>query len=98
MLKSRLELAGVFRDAGYTVGAEIGVFDGYFSEYLCQQIPNLKLYGIDPWEVYPGYRDHKFESSMKAAEAKAHARLKDFNYEFIKKYSTEAVKMFDDVS
>lgn len=92
MLKSRLALAEYFRDQGFKIGAEVGVFDGYFSEHLCRTISNLKLYSVDPWEVYPGYRDHKFEQSMRAAETKAHERLAPYNVEIIKKYSVDAAK------
>lgn len=98
MLKSRLELARVFREKGFSVGAEIGVFDGYFSEYLLKSIPGLRLYGVDPWEVYPGYRDHKFESSMQAAEVKARERTKGYDYHIIKKYSVDAAKGFENNS
>lgn len=98
MLKNRLALIELFRDKGFKVGAEIGVFDGYFSEFMCQTIPGLKLYSIDAWEVYPGYRDHKFESSMRNAEVKARERLALFDVDIIKKFSIEAVKDFADDS
>lgn len=98
MFKSRLSLAEWFKDKEFKVGAEIGVFDGYFSEYLCQTIPGLKLYSVDAWEVYPGYRDHKFVSSMQAAEAKARERLEKFDCKIIKKFSVDAVKDFEDES
>lgn len=38
-----------FAEAGYTVGAEIGVDRGRFSEYMCQNIPGLHLNAVDPW-------------------------------------------------
>lgn len=98
MLKSRLELAAYFSKAGFKVGAEIGVFDGYFSEHLCKTISGLKLYSVDAWQVYPGYRDHKFEESMRNAEAKARERLAPFDVEIIKKFSMDAVKNFEDGS
>lgn len=98
MFKNRLELAAHFATLGFTVGAEVGVFDGYFSEHLCRTIPGLKLYSVDAWAVYPGYRDHKFESSMRAAEEKARARLAPFNAKIIKKFSTDAAQDFEDES
>lgn len=96
MLHNRLALAQHFATLGFKVGAEIGVFDGYFSEYLCKTIPGLKLYSVDPWEVYPGYRDHKFERSMRNAEAKARERLALYDCTIIKKYSMDAVKDVED--
>lgn len=98
MIKSRLALAQHFATLGFRTGAEVGVFDGYFSEYLCKTIPGLKLYSVDPWEVYPGYRDHKFVENMRAAEAKARERLASFNVEIIKKYSVDAAKYILDGS
>lgn len=98
MFKNRQELIKSFEERGLKVGAEIGVFDGYFSEFMCQSIPGLKLYSIDAWEVYPGYRDHKFERSMRNAEAKARERLEQFDVTIIKKFSMEAAKDFEDES
>lgn len=98
MFRSRLALAQHFATLGFRTGAEVGVFDGYFSEYLCKTIPELKLYSVDPWEVYPGYRDHKFESSMRAAEERAKERLAPFNVQIIKKYSVDAAKDVPDES
>ena len=96
MLKSRIELAQHFAKSGFTCGAEVGVFGGYFSEVLLKTIPDLKLYAIDAWAVYPGYRDYKFEESMRKAEELARSRLANSNCEIIKDFSTNAVKLFAD--
>jgi len=97
-LSSRLELAKHFAKLDFKTGAEIGVFSGYFSEVLCQAIPNLKLYCVDAWEVYPGYRNSKFEPNMLEAYNTAKTRLAPFNAQIIKKFSTDAVKGFKDGS
>ena len=98
VLKNRLDLAQYFNELGYKVGAEIGVFGGHYSEILCKAIPGLKLYCIDPWEGYKGYRDHKFESSFNRALAEAHEKLDQYDCEFIQKFSLEAVGGFEDGS
>ncbi len=98
MFKSRLALAEHFATLGFKTGAEIGVFDGYFSEHLCKTIPRLFLYSIDAWEVYPGYRNQKFVGNMQEAEAKARERLGSFNCTIIKKFSIDAAKDFEDES
>lgn len=98
MLKNRQQLAELFNTLEFRVGAEVGVFDGYYSEILCNTILGLKLYSIDPWAVYAGYRDHKFEESMRNAEEKARARLKPFNVTIIKKFSEEAANEIEDSS
>ncbi len=98
ILRNRLELAKHFAKLGFKTGAEVGVFSGYYSEVLCQTIPNLKLYCIDPWEVYPGYRDRKFEPNMREAYETAQTKLAPFDVEIIKKYSLDAAKDFKDKS
>lgn len=95
---SRFELAEYFNKQGYKVGAEVGVFDGSYSKILCDAIPNLKLYCVDPWTVYKGYRDHKFTTSMQRAEDKARETLAPYNCHFIKDFSVEAAKTFADES
>lgn len=95
-MKNRIELADFFRDCGFTVGAEIGVWDGRYSEMLCKIIPNLKLSCIDPWEGYKGYRDHGVNSSFRRAYDTAKKVLKPYNCTIIRKYSMDAVKNFKD--
>lgn len=46
-MKNRTELAKHFAELGFKKGAEIGVFKGYYSQVLCENIPSLKLYCID---------------------------------------------------
>jgi hypothetical protein len=55
-MKNRIELITHFKDLGYTKGAEIGVFDGRFSEVICQTIPGVELLCVDSWvvgEIFP---------------------------------------------
>ena len=42
-----------FAENGYLVGAEIGVFRGKNAHDICSTIPNVKLYGIDPYPIFP---------------------------------------------
>lgn len=87
----------MFKELGFTTGAEVGVYRGAYSEILLKAIPGLKLYGIDLWERYPGYKDYpKEDISLTINEAKE--RTKDYNCELIKDWSTEAVKRFEDNS
>lgn len=48
-MRNRTELAQHFRDQGFKIGAEIGVFKGEYSKELLEIIPELKLYGVDNW-------------------------------------------------
>ncbi len=48
----REDLAVLFGELGYRVGAEIGTAEGRFAEVLCKANPRLKLYCVDPWAPY----------------------------------------------
>lgn len=50
-MQNRIKLIEHFRDLGFKKGAEIGVFDGRFSEVICETIPGVDLLSIDSWEV-----------------------------------------------
>lgn len=97
-MKNRLALAQYFNELGFKTGAEIGVWDGIYSEILCKNIPGLKLYSIDCWEPYKGYRDHTLNHKAENAYEKAKERLLPFGATLIKKYSMDAVKDFADGS
>ncbi len=49
---SRGGLMRLFAKFGFKLGVEIGVQKGKFSQLMCQSIPDLRLIGVDPWEVY----------------------------------------------
>jgi hypothetical protein len=92
-------LADLFRELQFKVGVEIGVRDGEYSEILCKANPDLKLYGVDPYEPHHGYRDITRQSTFDKNWEMAHDRLRPFpEYEFVKDYSSKAVKSFADKS
>ena len=41
-----------------SVGAEVGVAQGWHALILCQAIPGLVLHAVDVWEPYDGYREY----------------------------------------
>ena len=94
----RNDLADLFCELGYKVGVEIGVFRGVYSEVLCKANPELMLYSIDPWMLYPTYRDFRKKSVLDDAHAMAAELLSPYNCEMIKKTSMEAVGAFEDES
>ena len=47
---SRNELPEFFKEMGYRVGAEIGVYKGQFTERFCRE--ELKIHAIDNWAIY----------------------------------------------
>ena len=93
----RDNLPGLFKELGYKVGAEIGVLDGEFSEQLCETIPGLKLYGIDPWKLVGRYESYD-QSRLDKAYERTKDRMAKYNCELIKKTSMEAVGDFEDNS
>ena len=92
-------LPGLFRDLGFTTGAEVGVGVGHFSKRLCKKNKKLKLYSIDAWQCY-GYYLSKVQRQerMEAKYQAAIRRLSPFNSTIIREFSRVAVKRFDDNS
>lgn len=94
---SRNDLPKFFKQMGYKVGAEIGVYKGEFSEKFAKA--GLQLYAIDPWRIYKDYGNPRGQKRL------------DFQYEhtkrvlapykkckIIRKTSMEAVEDFPDGS
>lgn len=95
----RDDLIGWIRDLDFKVGVEIGVERGFYAEMICKFNPQLKLYAIDPWNAYEGYRDHTNQEGLERLYGYAKRRLEPMeNCEIIKDFSMEAVKKFDDDS
>lgn len=96
-LKNRIELAKYFAELGFKTGAEIGVSHGIYSEILCQSIPNLKLFGVDPYWAYPGNRHYRDQESHDATYINAKKRLEKYpKFIFMKTTSIEATKYIAD--
>jgi hypothetical protein len=94
----RNNLAELFGELGYKVGAEIGTERGLFAEVMCKANPGVKLFCIDAWRVYPGYRDYQNTGILEGRHAQAQTRLSPYNVELINAYSMDAVKDFADNS
>ena len=93
----RENLAELFNELGFTVGAEIGVLYGAFSKQLCEKNPNLKLYCVDPWHAHH-YYGFMTEEKAEGLYQQAKKNLEGLNVEFVRKKSTEAVLDFKDAS
>jgi len=48
----RDELPKFFKELGFKVGAEVGVYKAAYSELFCKE--GFKFYAIDPWMAYQG--------------------------------------------
>jgi hypothetical protein len=90
----RVDLARLFNELNFKIGAEIGVWEGRYSEYICKTIPEVELYCIDSWVNYDDY----FISNMERAEERARERLQNYNCHFLHMTSMEALKEVPDLS
>ncbi len=95
-------LPELFSELGFKVGAEIGTAHGRYAWWLLKETPGLKLYCVDPWLVYPRYptqlHDAVGQKIYDDMFEKAKVTLAGQNIEFVKKYSMDAVKNFEDGS
>lgn len=91
---TREVLAEIFHEFGFTVGAEIGVYRGEYSEVLLNKNPHLKLYLIDPWMGWA----HANEGVQRKNFRLARQRLVDRNVEYIVKPSLIAADDIPDGS
>lgn len=92
--KTRDDLAQQFSG----IGAEIGVEQGVFSEIICQVGNVKKLYAIDAWKAYSGYREHTGQQKLDNFYEISKMRLKPYNCELVRKFSTDAAQDFMDNS
>lgn len=98
-MKNRLQLAAFFRDQGYKRAVEVGVCDGRYSEILMKTIPDLELFGIDPYVPYNRYSDFRKATTLDEKLVKARERLDKYkNYTLVIGWSVEASKWIQDES
>lgn len=87
----RDDLCHLFAAMGYRRGAEVGVWEGSFSQRICQANPGVHLTCVDPWRWYKGYLDAKNDAvRLNAAYEHAVRRLAAFNCTFLTQTSLEA--------
>lgn len=80
-------------------GAEIGVWEGGFSEKICRAHPRVQLICVDPWKPQKGYLEVKNDAArMDAAYASAQQRLQAYDCTFMRMTSLEAAAKVADAS
>lgn len=95
---NRVTLAELFGELGFKVGAEVGVERGLYTLTLASNNPDGKVYGVDAWKAYRGYRDHVSQDKLDRFYDETAERVKDFNVELIKGWSVDAASKFEDES
>lgn len=89
----------LFQALGFKRGAEIGVWEGSYSEVICQQMPGVELLCIDPWMPYSAYREKKNDPPrLDAAYRFTVERLSKYSCQIIRKTSVDAAKQIPDGS
>jgi predicted O-methyltransferase YrrM len=94
----RNDLAEFFAERGAKVIVEVGVEAGLYTEVLCRANPEAKVYGVDPWLAYKGYREYVTQSKIDTFYEEAKQRVAPYNCELIRKRSMEALADFPDGS
>jgi len=88
----------LFRRFGYKEGVEIGTAQGWFAQKICQRVPLVKLFCVDPWIIYDEYPERKKQKRLDEQYENAKERLAPYNCELVKSFSRDAVKNFEDDS
>lgn len=81
-------------------GAEIGVERGIYTRVLLRA-PRVRLFMVDPWEAYPGYRDHVTQEKLEGFMRTARDVTQEFHpgrASIIRRYSVDAAKLQHDGS
>lgn len=82
----------LFAELGYKVGCEVGLFRGRNARAMFRAIPELKLYGIEPYDDQPTSTRHKTVPRYERNRKMMTERLKNKNIIVIEKFSEIAVQ------
>lgn len=94
----RLDFAEWCEEWGLHTGVEIGTERGVYAKSFCTRAPSVKLYCVDPWEAYKGYREHVLQDRLDGFYEETKERLAGYNAELIRGYSVDVAKKFADES
>lgn len=90
----RDDLAAYFAEQGFTRGVEVGTEYGEYAETLLKANAQLHLTCVDPYTAYSDYRDHKSQAKLDTMYQQAQRRLRPYNVEFLRLFSTAAASNF----
>lgn len=89
----REDLPNVYKELGFKVGAEIGVFKGEYTLKMAEV--GLKIFAIDPWTAYHDFPD---QNVMDGFYEETKERLINADVEIMRMGSIDAVGQFKDES
>ncbi len=91
----RADLATLFHELDFRVGAEIGVKRGHYSKHLCETNPQAKVFGVDPYQEYSEYPDVVYQDGFDSWKVDMEAMLAPYpNFTHIRKFSMDSVRQF----
>jgi predicted O-methyltransferase YrrM len=104
----RNHLATLLNELDFKIGVEVGVQRGLYSEVICRENPQMKVYGVDSWKAYVTHpaedqfkttQNHSSQETLEQFYEQTKTRLSPYkNYEIIREYSIEALNHFEDGS
>ncbi|SRR6266496_4522936 len=94
----RNEFIQMLREREAKLGVEVGTDHGVYAKQLCEGIPELFLYCIDPWTAYIEGKDVKSQKDVDKIYEEAKERLKPYQCSLNKGTSMNEVKYFNDNS
>lgn len=95
----RNDLADWLRELDFKTGVEVGVARGEYSEIICKANPQMKVYGVDLWKGYEGYKHYVKRDTFNKLYREAKDRLSQYpNHEIIRQSSMDALKRFKNES
>lgn len=94
----RDKLPEFFKQMGYKVGAEIGVYKGAYTKLFCEE--GFQMYAVDPWSAYGGAgRTQKRQERQDFLYEHTTRELAPYNNcTIIRKTSMDALNDFEDGS
>jgi len=92
-------LIELLKDKGKIKGLEIGCAEGTTSEFLLKSLPDLDLWGVDPYEDYTDWNgNHLDKLNEKFINTLNLLKPFESRFKLIRKYSDNAVGDFEDES
>lgn len=92
------DIPKLIADIENPVGVEIGTAEGITTEYLLETVSDLKLSGVDPYELYIDWDDNQPNAEKNKAEHKERVSKYQDRYTHYYETSDDAVKRFEDES
>ena len=94
----RAGLYKLFAELGFKVGCEVGVQRGRNAWVMLQNIPDLKLYLVEPYADHPSNKRKWGEKNHAKFKKQAHKRLINYNVEWLEGFSEQVVDRVPDNS